>query len=49
MGPIQTLEEIRRWLIRRSGLIVLVAVVVSTLGIMFAMNSDRVYRASAVI
>jgi len=49
MGPIQTLEEIRRWLIRRLGLIVLVTLVVSTIGILFAMSSDRIYRASAVI
>jgi tyrosine-protein kinase Etk/Wzc len=49
MGPIQSLDEIRRWLIRRMGLIALVTVVVSTIGVLLAMNSDRVYRASAVI
>jgi tyrosine-protein kinase Etk/Wzc len=49
MGPIQTLDEIRRWLIRRLGLIVLVTLLVGTAGFLFALSSDRAYRASAVI
>jgi uncharacterized protein involved in exopolysaccharide biosynthesis len=49
MGPIQTLPEIRSWLIRRGPLIALVAFVVGMAGILWALNQDRIYRASAVI
>lgn len=49
MGPIQTPEELRRWLFRRAGLILLVTTVVTVAGILFALNSDRIYRASAVL
>jgi tyrosine-protein kinase Etk/Wzc len=49
MGPIQTLDEIQRWLIRRLGLIVFITLLVATAGVLVALNSDRAYRASAVI
>ena len=49
MGPIQTLPEIRSWLMRRAALIGLVAFVVGMAGVLFALGSERIYRASAVI
>ena len=49
MGPIQTLDELKRWLFRRAGLILLVTTVFTVAGILFALSSDRVYRASAVL
>lgn len=49
MGPIQTLDELRSWLFRRLGLILLVATVVTAVGVLVALNTQQVYRASAVI
>ena len=49
MGPIQTLPELLSFLRRRGTLIGLVALLVATAGVMFAVTSERVYRAGAVI
>lgn len=49
MGPIQSLDEVRRWLLRRFRLIAFVTLLVGVAGVLAAMNTDRVYRASAVI
>lgn len=49
MGPIQTLPEVVSWLRRRAALIGLVALLVTVAGVVFAVNTERIYRASAVI
>lgn len=49
MGPIQSFDELRRWLVRRFWLVAMIALLVTVAGILFAMSSDRVFRASAVI
>lgn len=49
MGPIQTLDEARRWLTRRAGLIALITLLVAVAGLVLALNTDRVYHATAVI
>lgn len=49
MGPIQTFDELRRWFLRRMGLIAMITLVVAALGVGVALNTDRNYRASAVI
>lgn len=49
MGPIQSLDELRRWLLRRYRLIAFVTLLVVSAGVLVAINTDRVYRASAVI
>lgn len=49
MGPIQTLPELFSWLRRRAMLIAFVALLGVVAGLLVAINTDRVYRASAVI
>ena len=49
MGPIQTLPEILSWLRRRAMLIVFTSLLGLVAGVLLALNTDRVYRASAVI
>lgn len=49
MGPIQSFDELRRWLLRRYRLIGFVAFLTAVAGVVAAINTDRVYRASAVI
>lgn len=49
MGPIQTLPEVLSWLRRRAPLMALVTLLAAVAGVVLALNTDRVYRASAVI
>lgn len=49
MGPIQSLPELLSWLRRRLLLIGFVALAVSALGVFIALNTERVFRTSAVI
>lgn len=49
MGPIQSLDEVASWLRRRMSMILFVILLGVAAGVVAAVNSDRVYRASAVI
>ena len=49
MGPIQNFHELQSWLRRRFGMIALVTALGLALGVAAAINSDRVYSATAVL
>jgi uncharacterized protein involved in exopolysaccharide biosynthesis len=49
MGPIQTVPELLSWLRRRAALILFVALLATVAGLLVAINSERVFRATAVI
>lgn len=49
MGPIQSLTEVQSWLRRRLMLILVCGLVAAGLGVVLALNTDRVFQASAVI
>lgn len=49
MGPIQTIPELMRWLRRRMQLIALLTLLGGLLGVLAALNSQRIYAATSVI
>lgn len=49
MGPIQNFRELASWLRRRAGLMILITILGITAGLVAAINSDRVYSATAVL
>jgi len=49
MGPIQSLSEVLSWLRRRLPLILFCGLVAAGLGVVAALNTERIYQSSAVI